>query len=55
MGSVQITARVPESLVTRIDKYATEHRWSRAGAVNSLLEYALTSLETEGDGDNGND
>ena len=48
MDSVQITARVPPELVTRIDKYAAEHRWSRATAVQVLIE---RGLERDGEGE----
>ncbi len=45
MDSIQITARVPEELVTRIDKYAADHRWSRATAIQALIERGLEAHE----------
>ena len=41
MDSTQITARVPTELVERLDKYAAEHRWSRAVAIRVLIERGL--------------
>ena len=41
MDSIQITARVSPELVARIDKYAADHRWSRAAAIQVLIERGL--------------
>ena len=41
MESMQITAKVPRELVERLDRFATEHRWSRATAIQALLEQGL--------------
>jgi hypothetical protein len=47
MDSVQITARVQPGLVERIDKFAAEHRWSRAIAIQVLIERGLSADQQE--------
>jgi len=45
MDSIQITARVPASLVARLDKFAAEHHWSRSTAIQLLLDQGLDEKE----------
>ena len=43
MDSTQITARAPQELVRRLDRFAEETHRTRAGAILLFLEQGLTS------------
>lgn len=45
MESIQITARVPASLIPRLDRFAAEHHWSRSTAIQLLLDQGLARDE----------
>jgi predicted transcriptional regulator len=34
-------ARIPDELAVRLDEYAAQRRWSRAIAIQALIEQAL--------------
>ena len=41
MSSTQVTARLPDELVEQLDQFAGEHHWSRATAIQVLIEQGL--------------
>jgi len=45
MDTVQLTARIPGELAAQLDAYAAEHRWSRAKAIQALIERGLEQEE----------